>query len=202
MPISQQDHAGSRTPRITPITDPGPVEAAMIAKAPVRPDGTIRNIFLTLVRHPDLAERFNAFAGTFFIRSRLTDYERELVILRVACRARCEYEYAQHIDLAREAGIADEKILAAVEQPGSAELDQTERLLMRFTDVLFETGHLDEPLWADVAARYDEAQLIELVSLVGFYRYAADLMNVVGIQPEEPVAIPVDWLPDPIDQQI
>lgn len=182
--------------RITPVKDPTPEQAEAIAKAPVRLDGTVRNVFLTLAWHPMLLARFNAFAGTFFRFGRLSASERELIILRVASRARCAYELAQHVELARQAGLSDATMLAVLEQPGAPQLNSGERLLLQFTDAVFEKGRVEDSLWRQLGARYDEAQLLELISVVGFYRYAADLMNVIGIEPEDPIDLAVDWFTD------
>lgn len=181
-------------PRIRPVDQPTAEQAAVIAKAPTRSDGTTRNIFATLAWHPQLLTRFNAFAGVFFRFGRLSAYDRELLVLRVACRTRCGYELAQHVELAREAGLADSTMLAVLEQPEAPSLGRAERLLVDAVDRLCASGSLDDHLWDRLAERYDEAQMLEVISIVGFYRYAADLLNVVGIEPEDRIDLRVSWM--------
>ncbi len=130
--------------RLGPVTEPDEAQQRILAKAPLRPDGQVRNIFLTLAHHPLLLKRFNAFAGTFFISGLVSDYDRELIVLRVAARIGSRYEYAQHLQLAREAGIDDATIAIAMLQPGSAAPTEGDALLLHATDALLADGDLDD----------------------------------------------------------
>jgi hypothetical protein len=85
-------------------------------------------------------------------------------------------------------------MLAVLEQPEAPSLRRAEQLLVDVVDCLCASGSVDDDLWNRLAERYDEAQLLEVISIVGFYRYAADLLNVVGIEPEDSVDLRVSWM--------
>lgn len=175
--------------RLPPVSAPDEEQQAALAKAPTLPDGTVRNIFLTLAHHPLLLKRFNAFAGTFIAFGKLPADERELVILRVGKRADAAYELGQHLPLARDAGLADATIDAALADPPGDALSASERELVDFTDRLLDTGDVDDATWAALSGRYDEAQLVELLCLVGFYRMVADFLNVAGVELEDDMEV-------------
>ena len=62
------------------------------------------NVLGLFARHPDLARAFLTFNKHLF-DSTLPARTRELAILRVAWRRRCRYEWAQHVLIAKRAGI-------------------------------------------------------------------------------------------------
>jgi 4-carboxymuconolactone decarboxylase len=43
---------------------------------------------------------------------------------------------------------------------------------------------VDAATWDGLSATYDEAQLLEAVLLVGFYRMLAGLVNTIGVERE------------------
>jgi 4-carboxymuconolactone decarboxylase len=187
--------APSRKPRIAAVANPDSEQRELLEKAPTRDDGTVRNLFLTLARHPILLKRFNAFAGTFMRFGRLPPDERELVILRVAGRTGCAYEVVEHVPIARQEGLREDEIALALEQDGAGEPSPRQALLLGAADEMLSTGGLTDERWTALTALYDEAELLELVSLVGFYRMAADIMNIVRIEPEGPLPAVFDWAP-------
>ncbi|CAB4882746.1 unannotated protein [freshwater metagenome] len=180
-------------PRIAPVVDPDEAQLELLAKAPALPDGTVRNIFTTLLHHPVLLQRFNALAGTFFRFSHITAYERELLIVRVAGRTGSRYEYGQHLALARDAGLSDEVIRAVLLQDGAPALSPEDQLLADVTDELLARGELGDAHWNALAQRYDTPALLEIVLTIGFYRMTADMLKTVGVQLEEQPDLELDW---------
>jgi AhpD family alkylhydroperoxidase len=186
-----------QAPRIPPVMEPDEAQAAILAKCPVRPDGQIRNIFGTLAQHPMLLKRFNAFAGTFIAFGLVPARDRELLVLRVAARTGCRYEYAQHESIARDAGVQDAVILAAMTDPTGDTLGPADALLMRAADQLVGSGDIDDATWTQLAQRFEPPALLELVFTIGFYRMTGDVLNTVGVQVEEDPDLPVTWALSP-----
>src|SRR6266542_3177337 len=71
--------------------------------------GPATNIFDTLVRHPGLFRKWLPFGGKL-LAGKLPARDRELLILRTGWRCRSEYEWGQHVIIARAAGVTDEEI--------------------------------------------------------------------------------------------
>ena len=80
-----------------------------------RPKGL--NVLRTLARHPALARAFHTFNGHVLFASTLSARQRELLVLRVAAVREAEYEWAQHVVLAADAGL-DGGEVAAIAQGG------------------------------------------------------------------------------------
>jgi alkylhydroperoxidase family enzyme len=151
------------------------------------PDGPDLNIFATLARHPRLLKRWAAFGGTLLYGGELPGRERELVILRTAWNCRADYEWGQHVAIARDAGVTEDeaqRVPAGPDDPGWSEQDA---VLLRAADELHRDARIGDGTWRALAATWSELQLIELCMLVGQDHLVAFTLNSLGIEREDGV---------------
>ena len=134
-------------------------------------------------RHPRVCAPWLAFSGTLLDAGTLDPRDRELLILRVGVRTGCGYQWAQHLAMARAAGLTDEQIAAVPEGAGAAVWTDRDRDLLRAADQLVDDHVIDDPTWERLAGRFDERQLLELIFVVGGYACLAMVINSVGLQP-------------------
>ena len=76
--------------------------------------------------------------------------DRELLVLRVAHVRGCEYEWAQHTVLARDAGLDVADIERVASGPDAEGWSEPERALLRAVDELVEGAGLSEGTWASL----------------------------------------------------
>lgn len=177
-------------PRIAPVAPPyEPEMAAMLAKwmppdAPVEP----LKLFRTLVRNQQISERMRPLgAGLLGRQSSLDPRDREIVINRTCARCGCEYEWGVHVIFFGQAlGIPKEQLAATVTQPASAK-DWTDRqaLLIRLVDELHVSATVSDDLWQRLGTFWNEAQLIELLVLVGWYHLISFVANAAHVERED-----------------
>jgi alkylhydroperoxidase family enzyme len=74
--------------------------------------GTPPNLYRALANHPAVVAAWTEFANTLRHGSRTPRALRELVILRGAQVCASEYEWAQHLRMARKAGVREAQIAA------------------------------------------------------------------------------------------
>ena len=151
------------------------------------------NIFRTLVRHPGLFRRFGPFGGKL-LRGRLSDRDRELLILRTARNCRSEYEWAQHVIIGRLAGLTDDEIAAVATGPDAPAWSDRDRALLRAADELHADHRIGDETWAALRSDFgdDERRLIEVPMLVGNYTMLAYTLNTLGV-PVEPGKAASPW---------
>jgi alkylhydroperoxidase family enzyme len=142
------------------------------------------NIFRTLVRHPGLFRRWLPFGGKL-LAGKLPAHDREILILRTAWRCRCDYEWGQHVLIARSAGLTDETITQVSGDDEPDGLDPFDKALVQAADELHDDACLTDGTWSELAARYDQRQLIEVPMVVGHYHLLAFALNSLGV-PLEP----------------
>lgn len=140
------------------------------------------NVFTTLARNRGLFRRWLWFAGGLMPGGKLPRRDTELVILRVAHRRECIYEWNHHKHLGRRAGLSGEEIEAVREGPEAAVFSPHQKLLLRGADELIGDGAISDETWAGLSASLDEARLIELCLLVGHYEMLAKTINTLGVQ--------------------
>jgi alkylhydroperoxidase family enzyme len=152
------------------------------------PDQGELNIFATLARHPRLLKRWSAFGGTLLYRGELSARDRELLILRTALACRAEYEWGQHVTIARAAGVTDDEIAQVNGPIDGAGWSDEDVALLRAVDELHRDARISDDTWSALSARYSDAQLIEVCMVVGQYHLVAFTLNSLGVEREPGVA--------------
>ena len=173
-------------PRIPPVSSPAADAAEILVRMPTL-EGRPLNIFGTFAHHPLLLKRYAALGGVFLGSNLLPDREREIVILRVAWLTGSVYEFGHHTRAGLAAGLSEEEI-ARVARPGQEGWAPPDALLLRAVEELKDADRVGDATWAKLAKRWSEAELLELIALVGFYRMTAGLLNSAGVEPDEGVA--------------
>jgi alkylhydroperoxidase family enzyme len=140
----------------------------------------VLNIFGTLARNRPLFKGFLALGSHLLRDGALPDREREIVILRVGWRAGAEYEFGQHTVLGEQAGLSAEEI-ARLADAGPGDWSDDDAALIAMVDELCDDDVVSSPTWQLLAARWDEAQLLELLVLAGYYRLVSGTLNSVGV---------------------
>jgi alkylhydroperoxidase family enzyme len=176
------------TPRIPPLPPEDQDDQARELLSGVAGDTVgATNIFTTLVRHPGLFGRWLPFGGKL-LAGKLPARDRELLILRTGWNCQADYEWAQHVVIARRTGLGDDEIARVKEGPDAAGWEPFDATLLRAADELHGQSTLSDATWAALSERYDERQLIEVPMVVGHYHLVAYTLNSLGVQIEPGVA--------------
>ncbi len=151
--------------------------------ADARAKGSPYNVILTLAHHPELALPHLVFYKAMN-KSTLSEPLREVVTLRIAWRTQSEYEWVQHVRIAKRVGLTDEHIEAikvGAELPLWTEL---QRLSIRAVDQLFVQSQIDDDTWNGLAKFISRKELIELLFIIGTYTTLCWTFNAMGLQLE------------------
>jgi 4-carboxymuconolactone decarboxylase len=116
-------------------------------------------------------------------RTRLSAAEKELVVLRVAWRLGCAYEYSHHHHMAAELGVSAAHIDMATGDDMRG-FDRRTAALLIATDELLTKRKLTTSGWAAVTEECTPDEVLELTMFVGHYVMVAMVINTVGIEPE------------------
>ena len=175
-------------PRIAPLEAEQWNEAAEEIMAPMVARARTFNVFRTLTNHPDLMRRWLVFANHILGKSTLAVRERELIILRIGYLCQSEYEWGQHVVIAREAGMSDDEIRLAKTGPDTEGISELDRLLLQATDELHADAHVSDATWQGLAAHLSTQQLMDVVFTVGQYNMVSMVLNSLGVQLDEGLA--------------
>jgi len=145
-----------------------------------RPKGL--NVLGTLARHPALTRAYHTFNGHVQFATTLSVRQRELLVLRVAAVRDAEYEWAQHVVLAGDAGLDRDEIARIADDPGSPAWSPLERAMLGAVDELVRDALITDATWEALARHLDEQQLMDLVFTVGAYDVLAMAIRSFGVE--------------------
>ncbi len=146
-----------------------------------------QNLFTTLARHPKLFKRWTVFANHILFKSSLCPVDRELIILRSAWLTQADYEWGQHVLIAKQAGLSNDTIRRVKNGAAANEWTSHERSLLLAVDQLHEHSTIDDECWNALSERFDEQQMLDVIVTVGNYRMLAGFMNSVDIARDDGV---------------
>jgi alkylhydroperoxidase family enzyme len=173
--------------RIAPASPPFDVVVQQWLDRTMPPGKPPLVLFTTLARDTRLFSKF--FAGGLLDRGHLTIRQREIVIARTTALCRSEYEWGVHIAIfGRKAQFDSRQIYSLVHgEPEDTCWDTSDRALLRLCDALHHECAVDDHLWTELRAVYNDGAILELILLAGFYRTTSYLTNALRL-PLEPDA--------------
>jgi alkylhydroperoxidase family enzyme len=158
------------------------------------------NIFRTLAHAESAFRPFLRFGGAVLGQMALDPVVRELAILVVAKEAEAEYEWIQHVAIAKHLGARDEQIAAIaaadscssegaderIRQAGDGQLfDKRQRAAIELAAAVVRGPRVSSDLWDCVRPQFSDREVIELLLAIGEYLMLARVMTVLEIDLDE-----------------
>jgi AhpD family alkylhydroperoxidase len=139
------------------------------------------NLYRTLANHPALLAAWTEFANSIRHDSTTPRAMRELMILRTAQLTRSEYEWAQHLKMARKMGVREAQIAALADWRASPEFDARERAALLLTEAVQTIGVSDE-VHAEVKKHFSDAEFVELTFTAAFYAMVSRMLDALRVE--------------------
>jgi len=153
-----------------------------VARDVTKSEGTVLNIFRTLVHAPKALTAFLAWGGYILSRrNSLSVRDRELVILRAGFNCGSGYEFTQHTRIGLDSGLSEAEIEAIKAGPNDPSWSAEDQAMLRATDDLTGDFHVSDASWAALAFMTDK-QKMDLVMTVGQYTQVSMILNSFGVQ--------------------
>ena len=145
-------------------------------------------LFRVMAGHGRAWEKFRA--GSLLDKGPLNLRAREIVIDRTCALNRCEYEWGVHVAIfAQAAGLTQDQVRAtACENADAPCWPEAERVLIAAVDALHHRATWSDAEFRALAAHFDDAQILEIIMLCGFYRTVSYFANSLALPLEETAA--------------
>ena len=167
----------SRLP--VPSGDELRADAASLVAAIAPPGGSAPATMAVLARQPELLSPFLGWAAALALNGVLPERDHELLALRAAHNCGSRFEWVEHAEYGRAAGLTDAEIDAVA---GSLDaFSGVERALLAAADELHTTSTVSDATWSELAARYDPPALVEILFVVGQYTLLSWFANAAEI---------------------
>ena len=189
--MSPSTSKGPRIPPVPPEEWGDDVRAGLAALRPAGATQELRrskggpkgvNVLGTLAQHPALMQAYHTFNGHILYTNSLDARQRELLVLRVAARRGAEYEWRQHVYIARDLGFTDADIERVAEGPHADGWSPIDAAMLRAVDELVADAQIADDTWAVLAGELDRHQLMDLVFTVGAYDLLAMAFKSFGVE--------------------
>ena len=145
--------------------------------------GTPPNLYRALANHPAIVAAWTEFANTLRHGSRTPRALRELAILRGAQVSASEYEWAQHLRMARKAGVREPQIAALAGWRTSSEFDAREKAALQLAESV-TSGRVSDEVYAEAMRHFDHHDYVELAVTAGFYAMVARVLDAMAVELE------------------
>ncbi|HET6154290.1 MAG TPA: carboxylating nicotinate-nucleotide diphosphorylase [Marmoricola sp.] len=177
--------------RLTPLEAPFDPEVAAVL-APMMPPGVSPiALFRTFAKNLSMTKAMQGWGAYELSRElSLSLRDREILIDRTCARCGCEYEWGVHVSFfAERAGFSSEQVASLTHgRPTDPCWSSTrDRLLVRAADALHDESTIPEPLGELLSVEFDEAELLDIFLLCGWYHAISFAANAAGV-PLEPNA--------------
>jgi alkylhydroperoxidase family enzyme len=145
--------------------------------------GAPPNLYKQLANHPRVIAAWNQFARTLRHESRTPRALRELMILRGAQLMNSEYEWAQHLKMARKTGVREAQIEALAAWQKSNEFDAREKAAIGLAEAVTQ-GHVPDDVYAEAMRHFDHQDYVELAVTAAFYAMVGRMLDAMHVQLE------------------
>jgi alkylhydroperoxidase family enzyme len=144
------------------------------------------NLYKALGNHPKLVAAWTEFSRTLRYDTRTPRPLRELVILRGAQLMRSEYEWAQHLPMARKAGVTEAQIQALASWETSPQFSDREKAALALGEAVTE-GRVTDDVYAEAMQHFDHHDYVEIALVAAFYAMVGRMLDAMGVQLDEDV---------------
>jgi alkylhydroperoxidase family enzyme len=134
-----------------------------------------------LARRPELLPPFLGWAAALALEGAVPPRDHELLALRVASSCRSEFEWDEHVEYGRNAGLTDQELADVARSLDDGAWPARERALLTAVDELTATFDMTDATWGALAEHYDAASLVEIVFVVGQYTMLSMVANAAGL---------------------
>src|ERR1700733_5439892 len=182
----RMNHKG--IPRRTPADTTGDVSRVLAKVQRLGHDGTLLRI---LANDTTAFRPFIVFASALFVESPLSPALRETVILHMAQRNGIEYEWSEHVPIARSAGLSDADI-EELRLGGVPSTTESTPLAIEVADALMDERDVSPELWAAAVEALGIAGCLDLVLMIGWWGGLVPIViGALGLElPDDPAAAP------------
>ena len=144
-------------------------------------EGRLQGPFNAMLFHPVVGTALQELGRVLRFAGQLPPRAREIAILIVATSERSDFEWAAHAAIGAHLGLTAEEISALARADDVEFDDDIEQIVARATRALVESGDLDDETYRASEAALGAAGLLELSTLVGFYRTLALQMRMFRV---------------------
>jgi uncharacterized peroxidase-related enzyme len=178
----------SDMPRIRPPgpDDVGPEERQVMERF-YQARGNVPNMFRTMALRPELMRTADAHMTAVLKTGTVPLEVKELVVCRVSQLNSCSYCLTSHSAILRGLGVSQETIDQLEDPEARARHSPAIQAALAFAEQLTcDSLRVDDALWEQLRAHFDEGQIVELAAVAGLFNYFNRFNNALQMELTRP----------------
>lgn len=152
-------------------------------KERARKEGSKMNIIKVLAHYPRAVLPYLEMNKVLF-DLKFSMRIREIAVLRLSHLSNSEYEWFQHVEIGKRAGLTDADIEAIKAGKPADDWEEIDGLVMKAVDELETSNTISDALWEKLTSHFDRDQMFELLFVIGAYKMTAWILNAMKIPVE------------------
>lgn len=153
----------------------------------VAPDGSLNGPFGIMLHVPHLGFPLQELGVMLRYRTSLSPREREIAILAVAATTRSSFELYAHGLVGQSVGLSEDEVNGLTNGSFSSAAPR-EEMAFRICREMVDNPTPSPLTWDQAAAHFHPAEILELVTVAGYYRTISQMTEICGVSVEPPVA--------------
>ena len=143
------------------------------------------NVFRMVANAPASFRGFLELAMSILTKSEFDVRKREIAVLRVAHVTHSNYEWIQHVAVARRAGVRDEEMAVIAAEDPVRSLTEEDNLLCRVADEISREVRLSDEALQRIVERYGVRQATELILCVSYFNMLSRFLESTRVALEQ-----------------
>ena len=168
-----------KTPRI-PFKEIGPKNLQRLSELGGKP----LNLYRMLANNQDLLSAWLEFAYALRSKCSTSRQLRELMILRGAQIAKSDYEWVQHLRMAKESGLVQEKIDQLENWKDSSLYSSEEQAVLQLMEEVM-VGKVSDELSKRIKNQFSDSEHVELILTASFYAMVPRVLDGLSVPMEK-----------------
>jgi len=145
----------------------------------------VPNVMKALANSPKLARRIFPLGDYFMHESALDPRLRELAVLTLMNRLRCNYGFVRHIPIAEQTGISHAQVDNIGSYQTSSLFSTDDKLIIKYAEDLTLKGQVDDELFRQVRDRIGQQNILDLTAAIAFWNMMARNLNALQVDLEQ-----------------
>lgn len=149
------------------------------------------NLLCAMANNPEVLQSYMRYGTTLWKESGLDEADLERCILAVARTLESEYEWHQHVPIARDLGVPEEDI-RSISDGTLDHFDEQRGALIRYVQAVVEDD-VDDATYDAVVSHTDDATVVGVTQLATHYQATATFLDALDVPLEGSFE---GWSPD------
>ncbi len=147
--------------------------------------GLVPNFVKTLAHSGNFLESVTDLYRNLMGETSLSEKIRQLAILKTCKLNRCQYMVTCYLELAKKGGWTEEQIEAIDDYMSSDLFNYYEKEVLQLAEqITEEPDEIQDDFWAQLNNHYTSDQVVELVTLIGFFNMINRFILALQVEPD------------------